>query len=268
MHGDGQRHEDLQALPHALHELVLARPGDRVAWGQRDLVAHHTLQILDVPANVPSGHVHVDVAGQHAVFVPNHRRARQDPQGGELGQWHLRASRCGDEDTSQLLGGVPQLARVAHVDRVAFSALDGRGNALPADGRFDDLPDVHHGQSIARDLVASDVEIQEIPPRHALGIDTPGAGHLLRHHLEVFADLLNLLQVRPEDFNAHRGPHPGCQHVDAGLDRHGPGIAHPRELQGFVHLGDQALIGQTRPPLRLGLELDHHLHHAERGGIG
>jgi hypothetical protein len=167
----------------------------------------------------------------------------------------------------QLIGVVPQLARIAHVDRVALAPLDGRGYALAADGRFDDLPHVHHGEPIARDFVAPDIKIQKIAPRHTLGIDAAGTRHRLRRHLDVLANLLDLLQVRPEDFNAHWGPHSGRQHIDAGLDRHGPGIGHPRELQRLVHLGDQALIGQPWPPLRRGLELHHDLHHAEGGGI-
>jgi hypothetical protein len=82
-----------------------------VTWGPRHLSTHHALQGLDVPAKVSSRHVHIYGTGQHTVFVPHHRRARQNPQGDELGQWHRRAGRRGGKDTL-LLGSVPTLIGV------------------------------------------------------------------------------------------------------------------------------------------------------------
>src|SRR5207244_215366 len=42
-------------------------------------------------------------------------------------------------------------------------------------------------------------------------------------------------KVRPVDLDADRRADAGRQHVDARLDRHGPGVADARELQRLVH---------------------------------
>jgi len=59
----------------------------------------------------------------------------------------------------------------------------------------------------------------------------------------------------------------GGQHVGAGLlIGMVQAFASRRELQCPVELGDQAVDVHARPPLVLGLEVDHRLEHLERRG--
>ena len=68
--------------------------------------------------------------------------------------------------------------------------------------------------------------------------------------------------------DADRGADAGREHVDAGLDRHGPGIGDARELQRLVHLRDQLVDRHAGAPFALRLEVDHGLEHLGRRRVG
>src|SRR5205085_4161878 len=75
--------------------------------------------------------------------------------------------------------------------------------------------------------------------------------------LELVTDPLDLVQVGSEDLDADGGPHSGREHVDAGLDRHGPGVRPAWELHLLVHLrgelfrGDPVLVRKEWTEWRL-----------------
>ena len=245
-------HDDLEPLAHADHVLVLAAPLQHVAGGQSQLLPDQLLGLLHVAADVPAGHVHVDVAGQEAVLVADHRRPADQLDVGELGQRHLRPRGGLHQDPSQTVQVVAELARVAHVDRVALAALDGGGHVLAADGRHDHRLHVVDGEPVAGELVAPGLEVDEVAAGHALGEDAAGAGHLPHQALELAAQLLDLLEVRAEDLDPDRGADAGRQHVDAGLDRHGPGVGDAGDPELPVHLVDQLVPRDPVGPDRGG----------------
>ena len=82
------------------------------------------------------------------------------------------------------------------------------------------------------------------------------------------AEALELVQIGAEHFDADRRADAGRQHVDARLDRHGPGVAHAGQAQRLVHLGLQRLDRHAGPPFAFGLEIDHRLDHLDRRRIG
>ena len=61
---------------------------------------------------------------------------------------------------------------------------------------------------------------------------------------------------------------PVDEHVDARLDRHGPGVGDAGKLQRRVHLGDELVDGHSRPPLIFRLQVDDSLEHFGRRRIG
>ncbi len=199
------RHHHLQALADPHHVLVLAAPQQRGAGGQLHLPLHPPLGLGDVAADVAAGDVDVDVAGEEAVLVAQHRRPLQQPDVGELGERNLRprasgARTCGrccgrrrhcrarqsarrrdrrhrHQHPPEAIGVVAQLARVAHVDRVARAPLDGGGDVLAADGGGDHRLQVVDGEPVAGELIAPWHDVEEVAARHALGEDAAGAGH-------------------------------------------------------------------------------------------
>ena len=204
------------------------------------------------------------------------------------GSAHLRRH----QDPLELIDVVPQLPRVAHIDWVALPALDGAGDVHAADGRLDHLLDLAHRQAVAGDGVAPDIDIHEKPSGHPLGVDAARAGHRLQETFDPNAQVLDGIQIGPENLDAHRGADAGAEHVDPGADRHGPGILNPGKLHPPVHLLHQLVVGQgalgaenrrggrtqpsgqagviplDRAPFASGFELDRGLHHAERRRVG
>ncbi len=222
-------HDDLQPLAHAQHVLVLAAPLQRVAGGQRHLLRHQLLCLLDVAADVSPREIHVHVAGEHAVLVADHGRAGGHADVGELRQRHLRARHRRDEDALQRVQAVALLAGVAHVDGVPFPPLDRGGDRFAADGGLDHHLGLLDGQPVARELVAAQGEVEEEAAGRALGVDAARARHVAEHRLDLRADAFDHRQVGPVDLDPDRRPHPGGEHVDARLDRHRPRVGHARE---------------------------------------
>ena len=86
--------------------------------------------------------------------------------------------------------------------------------------------------------------------------------------LDLGREPLELVQIRAEHFHADRRADAGREHIDARLDRHGPGVADAGKAQGLVHLGLQRLDRHAGPPFAFGLEIDHGLGHLDRRRIG
>ena len=112
-----------------------------VTGSHAQLLGDGALGVIDKAAEVPASgvDVDVDVAGELAVLVANHRRAFDDPQCGELSKRNLRAIRRGYEYTPELVDLIAQLTRIANVDRISLAAFDRGGDVLAADRRHDRL---------------------------------------------------------------------------------------------------------------------------------
>ena len=143
------------------------------------------------------------------------------------------------------------VARIADADGVALAALDGRGHRLGAERHGDHVLHVADHQPVARELRAVGIDVQVIAADGALGIGARGARHVADHRLDLARDLVDLGQVLAEHLDADRRADAGREHVDARLDRHGPGIGHAGKLQRLVHLGDELVDGHARAPFAL-----------------
>ena len=85
------------------------------ALGVRDVTADVSLCGVDVD---------VDIAGELAVLVANHRRTFGQSDRGQLPERNLRAAHGRNEHARQLVHFVAQFARIPHVDRIALAAFD------------------------------------------------------------------------------------------------------------------------------------------------
>ena len=111
-------------------------------------------------------------------------------------------------------------------------------------------------------------DLEEIAAVDALGIGAGGSRHLAHHRLDLARQPFKLGQILAEDFDADGRADAGREHVDARLDRHGPGVADARKLERGIHFGDQACRWSSRPPLVLRLQIDDRLEHFDRRRIG
>jgi hypothetical protein len=134
---------------------------------------------------------------------------------------------------------VAHLARVAHVDGVARPPFDRPGHGLAADRRQDHHLRLVHGQAVTRQLIAPQVEIQEVAAGGPLREAAAGFGKPAQRRFDLQPHPLDDLEIGPENLDPDRGPDAGVQHVETRLDRHRPGVGDPGELQAVVEIGDQ-----------------------------
>ncbi len=137
-----------------------------------------------------------------------------------------------------------QVLRIADVDREAVAPFDGGADRRAADGALDDALDVADPQAVARQLVGLGDDVQVEAAQVALVEDAARPLDGRHQVLERDADPLHLVEVGAEDLDPDRRAHAGGQHVDARLDRHGPGVGPARELHLPVHLRRQLVPGQ------------------------
>ena len=140
------------------------------------------------------------------------------------------------------------IAQVTDVYGVALAALDGGGDVLAADTRHDVSLNVVHGQPVARQLVAPQIEIQEITAAHALGVNAAGARHFRQGVFNLLANLLDLVEVGAQHLDADGRAHAGGEHVHAVADGHGPGVGGAGDAQGAVHLIHQVVLRNAVRP--------------------
>jgi hypothetical protein len=283
MAGQGQHHGELVA--HALDRLELAAPRHGVSRGHLELRAEQGIRFLHVARGVPLGQVDIDVAGEQAVLVAEHARTGDALDLGEAAEGDLQPSVAGGhEHAPHRLGVRPEVGQVAHADRVTFAALDRLGGELPPDRRRHHLLRLGDGEAVLGQLVAPPADVEEIASERALGEDPAGPLDRPQDGLGLGRDPLDHGRVGPRDLEAERGSDARAQHVDPGLDGHGPRVGEARQAQGVVQLlnqglardvvrGDPAHHGQEpvgRPrgipgvdlaPLRGRLQLDDRLEH-------
>ena len=267
---DAERHgdRDLQPLRGARHVFVLPAPREAVTRGQGEFACQRRLRPGDPRADVHAVEIDVDPGVAAGVLALDRRRPLADGERGQLRQRHVRAGRGRHEHAAQHGQVVAQFARVPQVDRIALQPLDRERDVAAADRRLDDVLDVADGQAVAGDLVAVDLEVEIVAADHALGEHAERAGLVAQDGFDPLADLLQDGQVGPGDFDADRGLDPGREHVDARLDRHGPGVGHAGQADGRVEFGEQPRDRHAGPPLVGRLERDDGLDHRQRRRIG
>ncbi len=116
------------------------------------------------------------------------------------------------------------------------------------------------------------IKVEIIAAGDAFGKGAGGAGDVFHYGFGLHRQAVQNLQVRAQEFNAHRGLDAGGEHVDADLDGIAPGVGEPRKFHRRIHLPDEGLSGQARTPVFPVLEADRGLDHGQRrrvgGGIG
>ena len=131
-----------------------------------------------------------------------------------------------------------------------------------------DILHVLHHDAVARQGRPVRRHLEIVAADAALGIGGRRSRHRLQNLLDLLGELVDLDQIGSDHLDADRRADTGRQHVDARLDRHGPGVRHARKLQRFVHLRNQPVDCHAGAPLLLRLEVDHGLEHLGRRRIG
>ena len=131
-----------------------------------------------------------------------------------------------DEHTLERIEVFAEITRVTHRDGVTLASFDGRGNRFAADGRFDDVIHVTHGEAVARGGLAFDFEIEEVTAGGALGENAACIGKIRKRFFDLHADVLDRPEVRTKNFDAKWCAKSGREHLRARLDRHPELISH------------------------------------------
>ena len=230
---------------------------------------HRLLRVGDVAAEIAVAEIDVDVDGELGVLGADGGRPLRQAHLGDLAERHGAA--VGDRD--QHLGRdrlriAAEVARIADADGVALAALDRGGHRLGAERHGDHVLHVADHQPIAGELRAVRIDVEVVAADHPLGVGAGRARHGAEDRLDLARELLDLGEVGAEHLDADRRADAGRQHVDARLDRHGPGIGDAGKLQRLVHLGDQLVDRHAGPPFALRLQVDDGLEHLGRRRIG
>jgi len=118
---------------------------------------------------VPGFEVDVDVTGERAVLVAEHRWTAREGNVDHLLDGNLRTGGRADQDSSQFIYIVAEIPIVSNVDRVPLAALDVLGDLGAADAGGDGLLHVRYCQPVARRLFAVQFNVQIEALRDALG---------------------------------------------------------------------------------------------------
>ena len=144
---------------------------------------------------------------------------------GHLAEGHRAALLQRDEDLiGDGLGIAAVVARITNADRVTLSSLDGRRYRLGAERHGDHVLHVADHEAVASELRPVGIDVQVVATKCAFGKGARGSRHLAEHGFDLARDLIDLRQILAEHFDANRRADAGRKHVDARLDRHGPGI--------------------------------------------
>ena len=263
------RHHDLQARGRALEIFVLAAPHHVVARRKLDAGLHCALRLCDIAAEVTVTDVDIDIVRQLSIFGPDRIRPARRRHLRDLAERHRSAGRHRHQHfASDGLRIFAEIAGVAHVDGEALPAFHRRGHGLSAQRRCDRVLNVLDHDAVARQRRAVRGHFEIVAADPAFSIGGRGAGHALQDVFDLLGKLVDLDQISADHLDADGGTDSRRQHVDACLDRHGPGVGQARKLQGLVHFRDQAIDRDTRTPCFFRLEVDDGLEHLGRRRIG
>ena len=248
---------------------VLPAPLQVVAGGQLALDALHPLHgFFHGAAEVAVAHVEEHRAAQLGILRVNHRRAVDEAQGGHGRERHRPISSGLNRDAAQGCQTVAKVLGQAHVDGEAAPPFHGVGHGRAADGGFHYLVHLVHGQAVAGQLRAVEVNLQILAAGDGVHVQILHAGHAVQrrpHPLRHLVDGVELLAVH---FHAHVGANAGAEHVDAVDDGLGPAVHHAGNLQLAVQFLDELGLGHAGPPLSARLKLNDGFNHAQRGIVG
>src|SRR5258708_8429747 len=98
--------------------------------------------------------INVDIPGELAVFVADHGWAVGKINPRDLLDWDLCAGRGCNQHATQLLDIIAEIAFIAHVHGISFTAFNVFTDIRSSDSRRDRLLDVSDGKAVFRALCA------------------------------------------------------------------------------------------------------------------
>src|ERR1039457_1074161 len=149
------------------------------------------LGFLDIASEVAPRDVHINIAAQQTVLVADHAGSLRQTNGGKLANGNLRARRRSHQQTIERTQVAAIITQVADVYGVALAALDGGGDLFAADTGHNVSLNVVHGKPVACQLVAPQIEIQEISAAHALRVNAASARNMRQDVFDLLAYLLD-----------------------------------------------------------------------------
>ena len=114
-------------------ELVFARPLERIACRQMKLLLKPSCGLRHESSIVRVFKIDVNVSGQCAVFIANHRRTTREVNPRYLSERNLRSRRRSNQNAEHLLGRIAEMALIPHIDRIPFAPFDILRDVLSAD---------------------------------------------------------------------------------------------------------------------------------------
>src|SRR5581483_2160901 len=245
-HEENDRQDNRQPFFCAYLEFVFAGPLVGVTGGELEFLAEQPVRLGYKSAVVPGGEVEIDVSGEKAVLVANHRRTAGEIDRSHLRDRNLRSRRRRDQDPAQLLHVVAEVAAVAHIDRITLATFDIFGDVLAANAGSDRALHIGDRQTVAGGFGAVDFDIDVEALGHALRKDGAEFCKFAKNLLKPGAGALNPFDGWTLNLQADGSLDARELHVEPVLHGHRPGIREARELKFFVELADQFLIGHAR----------------------
>src|SRR5580704_17665847 len=198
------RQYELQPLFCPEFELVFAGPFVGEAGRQVEFFLEQIARIPDEAAVVFRIQIDVNVAGQRAVFIADHRGSPRERDFRDIGTWNLRSGGSANQDAPQFLDVVPEVAVITDIHGIPLAALDVLGDHFASDSRSDSLLNVSDSQTATSCLraVHFDVEIKTL--RNAFREDGAHLRNRREDLLYLRTNLLDAFQVRPLNLQAER----------------------------------------------------------------
>ncbi|MNI07074.1 hypothetical protein D3C73_600770 [compost metagenome] len=264
-----QRHDDGEPRGRPFEIFELTAPCHGIARWKLHPCRHRLPGLGDITAEIAARDIDIDIDGELAVFGAH---GRGTPRQAHLGHFTERnRSTAGQRDkhvSCDRLRIAARRARIADRHAITFTALHGRGHDFRAERHGYDVLHIPDRQTITpeRHPVRHDIEI--ITADHPFRISAGRSIYILQHGFDLPGDRLQLIEIGTVNLHADRSSNARRQHVDAGADRHRPGIGDAGKLQSFVHFLFQACRRHALPPLGFRLQRDDRLEHLDRRGIG
>ena len=229
---------------------------------------HHGLRLPYPTAQIPALDIHQSPAIDTGVFRLDHGRPLVDPDIRHIGQRDTLAIGCHHRQQAHLLHRIPVTLGIAQIDGIALQTLHRVGHVHAANrGTYDRL-NVCDIQPETSGSLALYIHLDVASAGHPLGKRRGCAGYVSQHPLELFPYTLDHRQVRTGHLDADWGLDARGEHVDAGFDRHDPGVSKARKSDGPVQFPAQRFRRHAGSPLVPWFELDKGLNHGQRGRIG
>src|SRR6266566_446359 len=141
-------------------------------------------------------------SAQPAVLIADHAGTGPHADVSQLGQWDLRTLRSGNQYTLQGANITAVVAKIPNINWVPLPPFDGGGHVFPPDRRHEYLFGIANGDSVTRQCVSFQIKVQEVSACGALCEYAGGTADTFERHFDVLANLFDLAEIGPEDFDA------------------------------------------------------------------